>query len=181
MTTREAYRSRERLRAKQPVRPADIAAQLIADIIHRKVEAVQEQQAAVVAAATQRRRRGRAWYFLVALPLLIGLSAWNLVRATSTPEVFSVEERESAVRFRMYLAAQAVEAYRDSLRRWPADLGAVGFADAGFVYQAGERDFEISDTSASVPLTYRRGDPLRPFAGAYHELKHHELKRRGAP
>jgi len=144
------------------------------------VAAVKEQQAAVVAAATQRHRRGRAWYFLVALPLFLGLTAWNLVRATQTPEVFSADERESAVRFRMYLAAQAVEAYRDSLGRWPADLGTVGFADARFVYQAGERDFEISDTSASVPLTYRRGDPMRPFAGAYQELKLHDLKRRGA-
>jgi hypothetical protein len=33
--------------------------------------------------------------------------------------------------------------------------------------------FAISDTSSSVPLTYRRGDPLAPFAAGFAELKHH--------
>jgi hypothetical protein len=70
----------------------------------------------------------------------------------------------------MYLAAQAVEAHRDSLGRWPATLAAVGFGDAGFTYSFSGRSFEIADTSSAVPLTYRRGDMLAPFADAYQEL-----------
>lgn len=174
MTTREAYRARAR---QQPqVKRPDTAAQLVADIIHQKIEAVKRQETAQREAVVKRRRRGRAWYFLVALPLLIGLTAWNIARAARPPAVFSAEERESAVRFRMYLAAQAVEAYRDSLGRWPETLAAVGFGDAGFVYTAASRDFEISDTTSAVPLSYQRGDMLTPFAGAYDELK-----ARGAP
>lgn len=168
MTTREApSRSRQRMRVTRP----DTAAQLVADIIHHKVETARRQQEAAVAAVQRRRRRGRGWYFFVALPLLVGLTAWNLARSTRAPVVFTAAERESGVRVRMYLAAQAVEAYRDSLGRWPASLSAVGFGDAGFVYQAGGRVFEISDTSASVPLVYRRGDAVEPFADALRELR----------
>jgi hypothetical protein len=176
MTTRTAPRPRLRPHphSRALLRPTprpETAAQLVADIIHHKVEAAKQKQAARVAVATKRRRRARGWYFLVALPLLLGLTAWNLVRAAHPPEVFSADERESGVRLRMYLAAQAVEAYRDSLGRWPAQLDAVGFGDAGFVYRAGGSSFEISDTSALVPLTYHRGDMLAPFADAYQELK----------
>jgi hypothetical protein len=165
--TRQAPRQWQRPRVTRP----DTAAQLVADIIHNKVQAAKRKEAVLVAAVTQRRRRARGWYFLLALPLLVGLTARNVVRATHSPEVFTADEQESGVRLRIYLATQAVEAYRHALGRWPADLSAVGFADAGFVYRAGGGTFEISDTSASVPLTYHRGDVLAPFAEAYDELK----------
>lgn len=177
MTTRQHYRPSAPRPASRPVQRlrasgSDIAAQLVADIIHAKVEAKKQAEAAVREAVSRRRRRSRGWYFLFALPLLVGLTVWNLTRGARPPQVFSAEEREAAVRFRIYLAAQAVEAYRDSVGRWPPSLAAVGFGDAGFVYQARVRDYEISDTSSSVPLTYRRGDMVAPFAGAYRELQH---------
>lgn len=153
-----------------------MAAQLVADIIHAKVDAQQQAEAAEVAAVTARKRRGRAWYFLFALPLLLGLTIWNLARASHPPEVFSAAERESAVRLRMYLASQAIEAYRQSYGRWPTSLADIGFGESGFVYEPGQRDYEIADTSAPVPLTYRRGDMVAPFADAYQELQ-----RRSAP
>lgn len=167
MTTRQApARSRARMRMTRP----DVAAQLVADILHQRVETARRQQAAAAAAIAGRRRRGRLWYFLFALPLLVGLTVWNLARAAQPPAVFTAAERESTVRLRLYLAVQAVERYADSVRRWPADLAVVGFGDAGFVYQAGAGSYEISDTTASIPLTYRRGDPLSPFADAFAEL-----------
>lgn len=172
MTTKDRSRSRERPRVPQRDPQRETAAQLIADIIHHKVETVKQEKAAVVAAVTRRRRRGKLWYFLFALPLLVGLTLWNIVRTANPPEVFTADERESGLRFRMYLAAQAVEAYRDSVGRWPPDLKTVGFGEAGFSYRTGERGFEIGDTaSSSMPLTYQRGDPLSPFAGAYYELQ----------
>jgi hypothetical protein len=149
----------------------DVAAQLVADIIHQRVEAARRQQAALAAAVAGRRRRGRAWYFLGALPLCIGLTAWNLARAARTPDVFTVSEHESVVRLRMYLAVQAIEHHRDSAGHVPADLAAVGFGDAGFVYHPNGGRFAITDTTASVPLTYHYGDPLEPFAGATEELR----------
>ena len=147
-----------------------MAAQLVADIIHQKVEAKQRAEDAIRMAVVRKRRRGRGWYFLVALPLFVGLTAWNVARGANPPAVYTAAEVESGVRFRMYLAVQAVEAYRDSLGRWPATLAAVGFGDAGFTYSASGRSYEITDTSSAVPLEYRRGDMLEPFADAYNEL-----------
>ena len=165
MTTRARYRSR----ASRLSRP-DTAAQLVADIINQKVEAKRRAEEAARMAVVRRRRRGRAWYFLFALPLLLGLTVWNLARATHPPALYSASELESGVRFRMYLAAQAVEAYRDSLGRWPASLAVVGFGDAGFAYTTTARSYEIIDTSSAVPLSFRYGDMVEPFAGAYTEL-----------
>ena len=167
-TTRERYRSRSQQRPS--LSPNDMAAQLVADIIHQKVEAQERADEAVRMAVVRKRRRGRGWYFLVALPMFVGLTAWNFARAAHPPAVYTASERESGVRFRMFLAAQAVEAYRDSLGRWPATLAAVGFGDAGFTYSASARSYEITDTSSAVPLEYRRGDMLEPFADAYNEL-----------
>jgi hypothetical protein len=151
---------------------ADTAAQLVADIIHRKVDEARRTQEAAQQAVVRRRQRSRAWYFLFALPLLIGLTTWNLVRATRRPAVFSPSERESAVRFQMYLAAQALQAYHDSTGRWPADLRAIGMEDAHFVYERRDGDFTITDTTSTVPLVFRHGDPLAPYAAGYVELKH---------
>jgi hypothetical protein len=44
--------------------------------------------------------------------------------------------------------------------------------DARLVYEARTSDYTITDTSTSVPLMFRRGDPLAPFAAGYTELKH---------
>jgi hypothetical protein len=147
-----------------------MAALLVADILHQKAEAKRRAVETARQTVVRRRRRGRAWYFLVALPLFVGLTAWNLARAAHPPAVYTAAERESGVRFRMYLAVQAVEAYRNSTGRWPATLAAVGFGDVGFTYETSARGYEIGDTSSAVPLTYRRGDMIEPFANAYNEL-----------
>lgn len=149
----------------------DMAAQLVADIIHRKVDEAKRSQDHARQEVTRRRRRNRAWYFLGAVPLLVSLTIWNVVRITHRPEVFTAAERESAVRFQMYLAAQAVQAFRDSAGHWPADLRAVGMDDAGFVYERRDADFSITDTTSRVPLVFRPGDPLAPYAAGYQELK----------
>ena len=104
------------------------------------------------------------------MPLLLGLTIWNLARAANPPVVYTAAEIESGVRFRMYLAAQAVEAYARTTGRWPTSLAVVGFGDDGFTYTAGGATFEIVDTSSAVPLSYRRGDMIEPFANAYQEL-----------
>jgi len=166
--TRPPAWRRDRHRLSRP----DVAAQLVADIIHHKVEEAKQTQEAARQDRARRTRRNRAWYFLGALPLLLGLTIWNVVRISRVPDVFTPAERESVIRFEMYLVAQGIEAYRDSTGRWPSDLRAVGMADTGLLYELQDSVFAISDTSSSVPLVYRRGDPLAPFAAGFEELKH---------
>jgi hypothetical protein len=72
----------------------------------------------------------------------------------------------------MFLTAQALQAYHDSTGRWPADLRAVGMEDAHFIYERRDGDYTITDTTAAVPLVFRYGDPLAPYAVGYLELKH---------
>jgi hypothetical protein len=148
----------------------EVAAQLVSDILHHRVEEVKRTQRAAREAVTRRGRRRRLWW-LGTVPLLLGLTSWNFARAARAPEVFTADERESSLRFQIYLASQGVEAYRQYTGRWPADLRAVGMGDEGFVYEIRDSIYSISDTSAAVPLTYRRGDGLAPFAAAFTELQ----------
>jgi hypothetical protein len=51
-------------------------------------------------------------------------------------------------------------------------LRAVGLEDAGFLYELRDSVYTITDTSSRVPLVFRYGDPLAPYAAGYQELKH---------
>ena len=149
----------------------DMAAQLVSDIIHQKVAAVQQDRADEQKAVQRKKRRSKLWYFAVLLPTLLGLSVWNVVRSGAVPVVLTPEEIDASIRFRIFLAAQAVEAYRDSAGRWPRDLAAVGLEAEGLVYTLVERTYTVADTSHGVPLTYRGGESLAPFADAYAQLR----------
>lgn len=145
----------------------DMAAQLVADIIKQKVDEVKQEKVERQQQVQRRRRHSRYWYFLGLLPVLLGLTVWNLSRAGEPPTVFTPEEVDAGIRFRIFLAAQAVQAYRDSAGHWPADLGAVGMADQGLTYRLVDSTYAISDTSHAVPLEYHGGDNVALFADAY--------------
>jgi hypothetical protein len=144
-----------------------MAAQLVADIIKQKVEEIKEEKFQRLQAVLLKRRRSKLWYFLGLLPLFLLLTIWNLVRSGEEPRVFSSEELVAGTRFKMYLTAQAVQAYRDSAGRWPRNLAAVGLARERLVYQLVDGTYTITDTSGSVPLVYRGGESLTLFANAY--------------
>jgi hypothetical protein len=149
----------------------DMAAQLVADIIQQKVAEIKQDKAEVQRIVRQKRRRSKLWYFLVLLPALIGLSIWNIVRSGRPPEVLSAEEIDASIRFRIFLAAQAVEAYQDSAGRWPRDLAAVGMGGDKLVYRLLDTSYTITDTSGTgVRLVYHGGESLAPFGDAYAQL-----------
>ena len=109
----------------------DLAAEIVADIIKQKVDDAKQQKEE---ARRPPPKRTRAVVLMVSVPVLFGLTAWNLVHAHDRPTVFTAEQLDAGVRFRIYLAAQAVEAYRDSRGRLPPTLGAVGMEGDGLDY-----------------------------------------------
>lgn len=145
----------------------DMAAQLVADIIKQKVDEVKTEKVQRQLAVQRKKRRSTLWYSLGLLPVFLGLTIWNLTRAGELPEVFTPEELDAGVRFKMYLAAEAVEAYRDSLGTWPRSLAAVGMADEGLVYHIVDSSYTVADTTGGVPLVYHGGESLSLFADAY--------------
>ncbi len=152
----------------------DLAAAIVADIMQQKVEEVKHAKQE----AHRPRQRSRAWVLLVGLPLLVGLTIWNLVRAGERPLVFTATQVDAGVRFKIYLAVQAVESYRRSSGRLPPDLGAVGMDGDGLTYTPADSTYTIAagpsagdGSPADAPLyEYRRGDDLKPFADGYAEL-----------
>lgn len=145
----------------------DMAAQLVADIIKQKVEEVKQEKVERQQAVLRKKRRSKMWYFLGLLPVLLGLTIWNLAKSGEQPVVFTPEELDAGIRFKIYLAAQAVQAYRDSVGRWPRTLAPVGMADQGLVYEVVDSSYTISDTSGGVPLVYHGGENISLFANAY--------------
>ncbi|MGH7569866.1 MAG: hypothetical protein ACREL9_13025, partial [Gemmatimonadales bacterium] len=154
----------------------DLAAAIVADIIKQKVEEVKHAKQE----ARRPRERSRAWVIVLGLPLVLGLTGWNLLRVRERPVVFTATQVDAGVRFKIYLAVQAVETYRQSLGRLPPDLGAVGMDGDGLTYRRTDSTYTIaaeagagSDGAAGTPLyEYRSGDDLTPFADGYAELAH---------
>ena len=145
----------------------DMAAQLVADIIKQKVEEVKHDKFERQQAVLKKKRRSKLWYSLGLLPVLLGLTIWNLTRSSHPPVVFTPEEVEAGIRFKIFLAAQGVEAYRDSVGTWPRNLAAVGMADEGLVYRLVDTSYTVADTSGGVPLVYHGGESLALFSDAY--------------
>lgn len=140
----------------------DLAAQYVGDILRQKTE-----EAAQARAAPPPPRRG-ARALMVLVPILLGLTGWNLGPRMREPKVFSPEEAEAGLRFRMYLAAEAVRAYRDSAKVLPATLADLGLdEDEGLVYAPSGDTFIITGVDGSVRLTYRGDQDPAPFAAAY--------------
>ena len=145
----------------------DMAAQLVADIIKQKVEEVKQDKVERQRAVLRKKRQSKLWYFLGLLPVFLGLTIWNLTRAGEPPLVFTPEEIEASIRFRIYLTAQAVEAYRASMGQLPRSLTAAGVDAVGLVYTLVDSSYTVADPSGGVPLVYHGGENLALFADAY--------------
>ena len=116
---------------RQPPRfsQRDLAAQFVGEILKQKAEEAANARAAPPP------RRTAARTLMVLVPLLLGLTGWNVGRMMREPAVFSPEETEAALRFRIYLAAEAVRAYKDSAGILPMDIRDIGLdEDEGLVY-----------------------------------------------
>lgn len=151
---------------------ADLASELVQDIINRKVEDRQREVETERREETKRRQRPWLWWIFGLVPIFLVVGAWSLVRAAERPRVFTPEELDASVRLTIFFTVKSIEAYRDSARHLPATLADVGMGDSRLVYQrTGNRTFTVTDTVGGVPLIYYSGDDLTVFSSAMHELR----------
>jgi hypothetical protein len=146
-----------------------LASELVHDILKNKLEAREHSQA-TEDKRVQRHQRARQIVFFVLLPLFVAAMGWNLTVGRKPPVVFTQAEIDASTRFRIFLAAQAVRAYRDSAGQWPQSLAAAGFAGEGLTYQLVDTSYVINATSGGVLFTYRAGADLGYFRDAAQEL-----------
>jgi hypothetical protein len=129
-----------------------------------------ERGAAAARGEGVRRERMRRVLVFGLLPAFLVLLGWNLTRGRATPVVFTPAEVDAGARFKIYLAAQALKAFRDSAGTWPASLEAVGFAGEGLTYELSDTTYLLHTTIGGAPFTYRSGDDLAFFRDATQEL-----------
>ena len=131
---------------------------------------VMEKAAEDAARAPDRKRltkNNKAWYVLVVLlTLLIGLTIWNIVRASSDVDLFSQAENLNGARLTVILTAQAVENYRDSTGTYPANLEMIGMDDDGLEYATDAGSYSLRLVLPTDTVTYRPGEDIAPFAAA---------------
>jgi hypothetical protein len=133
------------------------------------VDAIMRREAETAAAkpAPEPRRKSRAGWLLVTVPILLALTAWNVLRMRAEPESLSAPEQVAATRFAVYLVAQGIEAYRDSAGTLPPTLAALGADDMGVEYARTDSTYTLRATVAGEVVRYRSGEDLRPFAQAW--------------
>ena len=141
---------------------------MVADILKQKIADVKETKAAVQA-ARPRRRNWKRW-LLVLIPAFSTLTAWNVLRAGAEPQVFTPDELAASLRFKIYIAAQGIRAFRDSAGTLPASLQQIRMADVGLAYVRSDTTYVIVGSAGAVHVTYRSGEDLKPYGGAAHTL-----------
>ncbi|HXV89947.1 MAG TPA: hypothetical protein VD707_01175 [Gemmatimonadales bacterium] len=149
----------------------ELASELVHSIMKDKVEE-RDRQRGQTQTQDQVGRRERMRRILVfgLLPAFLLLLGWNLTRGGTPPQVFTPAELDAGSRFKIYLAAQALKAYRDSAGAWPASLDAVGFGNEGLAYEVVDTTYVIQATVGGAPVFYRSGDDLAFFRDASREL-----------
>lgn len=149
----------------------ELASELVHSIMKDKVEE-RERQRGQGQAQDQVARRERMRRILVfgLLPAFLVLLGWNLTRGGTPLQVFTPAELDAGSRFKIFLAAQALKAYRDSTGEWPASLDAVGFGGEGLTYALADTTYTIQTTIGGAPVVYRSGDDLQFFRDASQEL-----------
>jgi hypothetical protein len=146
------------------------AADLVKNIIQQKVD--EAKQAKVDAERARKRSKNRVPLMLGLLPVLIGLTAWNVVSNAGPPRsTLSTGERLSSLKFQIYIAAEAIEGYRTAHGTFPRNLTEVGADWQGLHYVPAETTWSIVGRVDSVAVTYQHGESLVPFAAAYQLLQ----------
>ena len=147
----------------------ELASELVQSIIKDKAEERERGAAAEKGRGARRERMRRVLVFGL-LPAFLILLGWNLTRGRAQPVVFTPAELDAGARFKIYLAAQALKAHRDSAGTWPASLDLVGFADEGLTYQVIDTTYVLQTMIGGAPFTYRSGEDLTFFRDASQEL-----------
>lgn len=145
------------------------AADLVKSIVQQKVDDAKQQKAD--AEKARKKRKSKVPLLLGLTPVLLGLTAWNVMSAGPPKPSFSTADQAASTRFRIYIAAQAIEAYRASHGTYPANLTQVGVDWQGLHYAVADTTWSIAARIDSATIVYRHGDPLTPFATAYQSLQ----------
>ncbi|HEX4633979.1 MAG TPA: hypothetical protein VH163_09110 [Gemmatimonadales bacterium] len=145
------------------------AADLVKSIVQQKVDDAKQLKADVEKA--RKKRKSTLPLLLGLTPVLLGLTAWNVFTAGPPKSTLTAADEAASTRFRIYIAAQAIEAYRASHGAYPANLTQVGVDWQGLHYAVADTTWSIVVRLDSLTVTYRHGDPLAPFATAYQALQ----------
>ena len=94
-----------------------------------------DAQAAAEPPKPFRPKRSRLPILLTLLPILIGLTAFNINHALDDSDPFTPAEKERFGYFVMMLAHEEIEAYRDSIGEYPPNLEMIGAEDDVLTYE----------------------------------------------
>ena len=107
--------------------------------------------------------------FVAALLVLFAVVLYEAVRPAPAP--FTQREELAFGRFAIFLAAVAVEAYRDSTGTLPASLSALGVDEQGLSYRSDGMTYALTVELAGEILSYSDGEDLTPYGEAFDELR----------
>jgi len=145
------------------------AADLVKSIVQQKVDDAKQLKAEVEKARKQ--RKSRVPLLLGLTPVFLGLTAWNVFSAGPPHSALSAADQAASTRFRIYIAEEAIEAYRAAHGVYPANLTQVGVDWGGLHYAVSDTTWTIVARLDSSTITYRHGEPIAPFATAYQSLQ----------
>lgn len=148
--------------------PPPESKEYVQKILEHDAEDLRERQE-LRQAAPRKRRKGVLIALLVVLTVLV---AANVIRALSAPEPFTRAEEEAAARFTIFLVAQGLAAYHDSLGALPPDLATAELDEPGLSYAvSSDSAYVLSYQDGDISLSYRSSESLAPFAAAYDALQ----------
>jgi hypothetical protein len=136
------------------------------------VEAIMRSEHArrTATAPPPQRRRSSRGPLLPLLPILIGLTAWNVSTFARPQAAFSPEEERSAARFQVYLTAVALDEHREETGALPASLNEIGLGDDGVQYRLAGPGYVLTAATQAGAVSYRAGEDLQPFANEWDDF-----------
>lgn len=145
------------------------AADLVKSIVQQKVDDAKQVRAE--AERARKKSKSKVPFLLGLMPVLLGLTAWNVFTAGPPRSTLSAADQAASTKFRIYIAAEAIEAYRGAHGVYPANLTQVGVDWQGLHYAVADTTWSIVARIDTGTVTYRHGDPLTPFSTAYQALQ----------
>ncbi len=125
-----------------------------------------ERVAAADARVLRPRRRGltATQWLVMLLPVLVLLTAGNVILARKVPELFSADDEEARARLDIYLAATAIATYEDVHEELPASLEELGLDLPDLSYEPQGAGFRLIAHAGLRRLVYCQGDDLSAYA-----------------
>jgi hypothetical protein len=115
----------------------------------------------------QQRRNLSRRILVVCLLVLVAVTSWNIMQIFRVPAAVSLVIEEESARLLIYLAAQAIDEYRDSTKTLPTSLDAIGVDQSAIEYEMIDSTYTLTAVVGPTTLTYRDGDELSRFRDAY--------------